>query len=254
VMQARWGRHGDQYLVVLAPTSPQECFDLTYKAFEIAERLRVPVVVLSDEFIAHGREVVVVPDKLAPVPRRRSDVGKPTFGSETPREAPPLPPLGSGAALLITGSTHNERGFRDVHSYETHYKLVTRLKQKVWLNIDQLFVYEFHGGEDPEVLLVAYGSVARSAKEAFKRLTKKGLRASLFIPKTLWPFDPLLVKKIVGDPELVVVVEMNLGQLYMDFERAFGCDKKVLHFGKVGGGIPVYPSEIVDFVLRCLGL
>jgi len=252
VMQARWGRHGDQYLVVLAPSSPQEAFDLTYRAFAIAEELRVPVVVLSDEFVGHGREVIEVPEDLPPVKRRRSEPSGPPFGSEDPRIAPPLPPLGLGHNLLITGSTHNEWGYRDVHSYETHYRLVTRLKQKVWLNLDKLFSYEYLGDQDPELLIVAYGSVARSAREALRVLRGKGVATGLFIPKTLWPFDPRKLLEIAPRPRAVVVAELNLGQLLYDVERAYGVDGRVVHVGKVGGGIPIYPSEIVEKALEVM--
>ncbi len=254
LMQARWGRHGDQYLVVLAPSTPQEAYDLTAEAFNIAELLRVPVVVLSDEFIGHGREVVEL--REVKVVSRRSELreGEAPFDSKDPSRAPPLPPLGSGHYLLITGSTHDGWGYRDVHSFETHYRLVRRLKEKVWLNRGLMPKPEYVGSDKPEVLVVAYGSVARSAKASTKLLRSEGVEASLLRLRTLWPLDPQdMVKYVSKAPKLVIVPELSLGQLVIDVERAFKpLGSKVIHYGKVGGGLPIYPSEIVNQVMSNL--
>ncbi len=254
LMQARWGRHGDQYLVVLAPSTPQEAYDLTAEAFNIAELLRVPVVVLSDEFIGHGREVVELREVKVISRRTEAEEGEVPFDSKDPSKAPPLPPLGSGHYLLITGSTHDGRGYRDVHSFETHYRLVKRLKDKVWLNKDKLPKPEFVGDEEPDVLIVAYGSVARSAKAAIRLLKGEGIKSALIRLKTLWPLDPNdLIKYVSKAPKLIVVPELSLGQLVIDVERAFKpLGSKVMHYGKVGGGVPIYPSEIIDFIMKNL--
>lgn len=254
LMQARWGRHGDQYLVVLAPSTPQEAYDLTAEAFNIAELLRVPVVVLSDEFIGHGREVVEFREVKVISRRTEAEEGEVPFDSKDPSKAPPLPPLGSGHYLLITGSTHDGRGYRDVHSFETHYRLVKRLKDKVWLNKDKLPKPEFVGDEEPDVLIVAYGSVARSAKAAIRLLKGEGIKSALIRLKTLWPLEPNdLIKYVSKAPKLIVVPELSLGQLVIDVERAFKpLGSKVMHYGKVGGGVPIYPSEIIDFIMKNL--
>ncbi len=254
IMQARWGRHGDQYVVSLAPSTPQESFELTIEAFNIAEELRVPVIILIDEFIAHGREVVVFKEMAIKYRRTVVEGGEEPFNSMNPRIAPPLPELGSGKYLLITGSTHNGWGYRDVHNFETHFNLVKRLKDKVMLNIDKLFMYEVHGDEEPEVLFISYGSTARPAKEAVNKLRSMGVRAKLVKLKTLWPIDVGLIKKLGGNPEAVIVPEQNLGQLIMDVERIYSpFEYKVVGYNKVGGGIPIYPSELVEEALRVLG-
>lgn len=255
IMQARWGRHGDQYVVTLAPSSPQEAYDLMIKALRIAWSLRVPVMMLSDEFIGHGIEVVQIPKEIDEVRPgwSENDYGKPPFGSEDPRLPPPLPPLGEGHNLLFTGSTHNEWGYRDVHSFETHFKLVRRLKDKVFRNIDKVFHYEFFGSEDPRVLIVSYGSVSRAAKAAVRKLNTMGVRAGLLKLKTLWPIDVTIIRRYSSSAELILVPEMNLGQLIYDVERAVREDVPVIPVNKVGGGIPIYPSEIVSEVIKRLG-
>ncbi len=248
VMQARWGRHGDQVVVVLAPSSPQEAYDLTVKAFEIAWGLRVPVVVLSDEFVGHGREVVEMPDKVKePEPGwGPEDYSKPPFGSDDPRKPPPLPPLGEGYDLLITGSTHDEWGYRDVHSFETHFKLVKRLKEKVLGNIEKVFMYEYFGDDEADILIVAYGSMSRPARTAVRRLQAAGFSAGLLKLKTLWPMNYDVLESYVKDARVAVVPELNLGQVVYDVRIVAGDDTVVVPINKVGGGVPIYACEIVE--------
>jgi len=251
LMQARWGRHGDQVTPVLAPESPQECIELVIKAFAISEELRVPVIVLIDEFIAHMREVVKIPDKVKiPSRKRPKDHSQTPFGSPDPKIAPPMPPLGEGYYVLVTGSTHNERGYRDTRSFETHFKLVKRLWNKIWLNIDKLFNYEAWGIEDLEVSFVSFGSISRSVKKACRILRDKGIKAGYIRLKTLWPLklEPLI--KLSERSKIIIVPELNLGQLILDVERAIKSNVKVISYGKVGGGEPIYPSELVKLVIE----
>ncbi|HIE55017.1 MAG TPA: 2-oxoacid:acceptor oxidoreductase subunit alpha, partial [Chromatiaceae bacterium] len=241
LMQARWGRHGDQFLIVLAPMSPQEAYSLIIEAFNISEMLRVPVVFLMDEFIGHGREVVYRHGAGRIVERRRPSNHEPPFGSNEPSIPPPMPRLGEGYYVLVTGSTHDEWGYRDVHSYETHYKLVARLKEKIWRNLDKIFMYEVVG--DPgkaEKAVVCFGSTCRSAKQAIKGLDKVVLIRLV----TVWPINYELLGKLLANVDRVVVPELSLGQLIYDVKQVVDTDVEVIGVNKVGGGIPIYPSEI----------
>lgn len=241
LMQARWGRHGDQYLVVLAPMSPQEAYSLIIEAFNISEMLRVPVVFLMDEFIGHGREVVRRHGAKQVVERRRPSNHEPPFGSSDPRVPSPMPRLGEGYHVLVTGSTHNEWGYRDVHSYETHYKLVTRLKEKIWGNLDKVFKYEVIGDPDKsDKAIVCFGSTCRSAKQVAKELDNVVLIRLI----TVWPIDYGLLRKLLANVSRIVVPELSLGQLIYDVRQVVDADVEVIGVNKVGGGIPIYPSEI----------
>ncbi len=243
VMQARWGRHGDQYVPVVAPSSPQEAYDYTVWAFNTAEELRTPVVVLTDEFIGHGREVVYRRRDVEKKHRRRPSDREPFFGSSDPRTAPPMPGLGEGYYVLVTGSTHNEYGYRDVHSFETHYKLVKRLKDKIWLNIGKLFKYKVYGEPDrASKAIVCYGSTFRSALEAWRKTKGDTILIRLI---TLWPLDYSLLERLLSGVEKVVVPELNLGQIIYDVKACVDTDVEVVGVNKVGGGIPIYPSEIL---------
>jgi len=252
LMQARWGRHGDQYVPVLAPSNQQEAYDLTVEAFRIAEELRTPVILLSDEFIAHGRSVVEVPDRPPEIqPRRRPrSPSEPPFDSEDPRIAPPMPSLGEGFNIMVTGSTHNGWGWRDTNSFEVHFKLVKRLKEKIWGNIGRLFraeVYEGSGGS--RAAIVCYGSMCQPSIEAFRRLSSEGYHVKLVKLLTVWPLDYKFLAEQLSVADFVVVPELNLGQLIYDVSAVVGFDRAV-GVNKVGGGIPVYPSEIVNVVKK----
>lgn len=253
LMQARWGRHGDQQLVVLAPSSPQECLDLTVKAFNISEELRVPVVVLSDEIIGHMRETVEISEYVKIVNRRiAEDLSMPPFHSDNPGEAPPMPILGRGLNIMVTGSTHDGWGLRDTRGFETHFKLVRRLVDKIKLNAEKVFEYEKYNTENGTVGFVSFGSVARSVKGAVKILRGKGIEAAYVNLKTLWPIvdDPII--EMAERVKAIIVPEMNMGQLVWDVERVVGDRCIVVPLNKVGGGEPIYPSEIASKALEVI--
>lgn len=246
LMQARWGRHGDQHLVVYAPSSAQDCFDLAVRAVNTAERLRVPVILLSDELIAHTWEEVVVPDAVEWADRPRPNGRGLPFHSDDPRVAPPMPPLGDGHRILMTGSTHDGRGVRFTSDPHVHQVLVTRLANKVRLNADELAVVEEHGVEEAEVGVVAYGSAARAALAARDLLARHGVRLGAVILKTLWPLPEEPIRRLAEQARAILVPELSLGQLVLDVERIAARQCPVHGLFKVGGGVPLFPSEIAN--------
>ncbi|MGB9135119.1 MAG: 2-oxoacid:acceptor oxidoreductase subunit alpha [Candidatus Bathyarchaeia archaeon] len=138
VMQARWGTHGDYAAIVLCPNSVQEMFDLTVRAFNLAERYRTPVVLLADEIVAHMREQMVMPpvDRIVLEKRRKPKQSEQAFfGGE---EVPPMPSVGEGFNVTVTGSTHDEFGIRFTADPKVHSNLVTRLVGKVRNNAELL--------------------------------------------------------------------------------------------------------------------
>lgn len=247
VMQARWGRHGDQAVVVLSPNSAQEMFDLTVEAFNTSERLRCPVIVLADEVVAHLRERVEVPppDKIVVESRRRpSSLEEAPFGSVRPNGVPPMPLLGEGFNLLITGSTHDERGFRHTTSPMIHRKLVTRLVRKVMDRADELAKAEVYGLEEAEVGVVSYGCTSRSVYKAVREAEDRGLKVGHVRLKTLWPFPEKLVRALSERARAIVVPELNLGQLVHEVRRVAREACRVVALNKIGGGRLITPSEV----------
>ncbi len=162
-MQARWGTHGDHEMIVLAPNSPQETYDLTFKAFELSERLRHPVIILSDEVVGHSREKVVVDShSYTPVTRRVAREGEPPYGGIDSDGNAIMPRFGDGHNLLITGSTHDEQGFRKTSDPEVHDKLIRRITSKIQDAKSDLEDYEISGPVTAEWGIISFGSTSRT--------------------------------------------------------------------------------------------
>jgi len=248
LMQARWGRHGDQALVVYAPSSVKEAYITIIDAFNTSEMLRTPVVVLMDELIGHLWEVVELPEKVEIVERNWAIEYQPFFDSKDFRIPPPMPRLGVGLDVLYTGSTHDGYGFRKTQDQEVHERLVKRIYKKIWGNMDRIFKYDYYGDEEPDILISVFGSMTRVSLEAMNILREKGFRVGVFKAKTLWPFNYEVLKKYVDGSSIVIVPEMNLGQFIYDVKMV-GADK-VYGFNKIGGGIPIYTSELLRFILE----
>jgi len=149
----------------------------------------------------------------------------------------------------VTGSTHDEWGVRHTSDPDVHRKLVTRLVEKVRVNVDKLTVYEEFGVENADVGVVAFGSVARSALEARRILRSRGLNLGVIVLKTLWPLSERPIKALAERTGIIVVPELNLGQLSYDVERIVGAEN-VRRLNKIGGGLPIKPSEIAGVALE----
>jgi len=228
VMQAHWGSHGGPEIIALAPWSVQEMYDLTIRAFNLAERFRVPVIVLADEVVGHLYETITVEPTVRCFNRVRWPQDSP-FGTEADDGVPPMPAFGEGARLLVTGSTHDARGIRRTTDPRTQERLVRRLARKLLAHRDEIDDWEAYFTADAERLVVAYGSVARSALWAVQEARHQGRRVGLLRLKSLWPFPDDIVARYASSltpPKVggerggeVVVPEMNLGQVAREVER-----------------------------------
>ncbi|MFW9910821.1 MAG: 2-oxoacid:acceptor oxidoreductase subunit alpha, partial [Candidatus Thorarchaeota archaeon] len=164
MMQARWGTHGDHEMIVLAPSSSQETYELTIRAFEISERLRHPVILLSDEIVAHSREKVIVENGMK-VERRFAKLNEPHFGGVDSNGRAIMPKFGDGHNLLVTGSTHDETGIRKTSDSEVHDKLVRRITSKILNSRSLIDDYILSGSETAEWGIISFGSTSRSVDE-----------------------------------------------------------------------------------------
>jgi 2-oxoglutarate ferredoxin oxidoreductase subunit alpha len=248
VMQARWGTHGDHPIIALAPASVREAFDLTATAFNFAERYRTPVLVLMDEVVGHMREKVDLPELGSEdIVNREMPTVPPEwyepFGNP-PSGVPPLAPFGEGYRYHITGLLHDPRGFPTSRLDEVQ-AWVERVFGKIDRHLDEICLWEEDGIEDARVVVVAYGSTARSARQALKvARARYGRKVGLLRLKTLWPFPEDVVARVADLAQRIVVAEMNLGQIALEVERIAG-RHKVLRVGRADGQI-VTPEQIVD--------
>lgn len=247
VMQARWGTHGDHPVIALTPSSVRETFDLTVKAFNMAEKYRTPVILLMDEVIGHMREKVQLPDpsEIEVIDRKRPDCSSEEYLPYKAEEdlVPPMVDFGTGYRYHVTGLVHDETGFPS-NSTAVADKLIRRLSDKVEMHKDDILSWEEENTEDAEVLILSYGCVARSAKAAMKMLRSKGIKAGIFRPITIWPFPEKRVRELAEKVKTIVVPEMNLGQLVLEVERVCGNRARVEKLSKVNCEI-IYPEEII---------
>ncbi len=250
VMQARWGTHGDYASIVLSPNSVQEMFDSTIKAFNLAEEYRTPVILLADEIVAHMREAITVPssDKIEIVNRKKpKPTDKAFFGS---REIPPMPSVGQGFNVAVTGSTHNEYGIRYTADPAVHRRLVERLVGKIRRNASKIIDFEEYNIRNCEAGVVSYGCTSRAVYETVDLAKKKGINLGFIRPKTIWPFPEDVVQAMAENAKMLFVPEMNLGQVFYEVERAVHGTVPVVPINKIGGGEMITPEELLAKIVR----
>ena len=248
-MQARWGTHGDYESIVLAPNSAQETYELTLKSFEISEKLRHPVILLSDEIVAHSREKVVVDrSKDNSVKRRFTRKGDMPFGTIDADGHAMMPRFGDGHNLLITGSTHNELGLRKTADPEVHDKLVRRLSAKIQSVSGLLEEYQISGPDTATWGVVTYGSTSRSVDELMTITSEPTIRSLRL--KTLWPFPDDVIRKFAKSVDKMLVPELSLGQLSREVSRAVEGLVDVIPLNKIGGGLMIEPDEILREITK----
>jgi 2-oxoglutarate ferredoxin oxidoreductase subunit alpha len=244
VMQFRYGSHGDVSPIALAPWSVQEMYDLTIRAFNLAEKYRLPVFLAADEAVGHMRETAILHENYDIVNRVKEGDGPP-FGHDMPDGVPPMPAFGDGAALMVTGSTHNPQGFRKVDDPQIHDNLVTRLANKTEYHRDEIVEVEEYHLEDAEIGFFSYGISARSAYAAVNVLRKKGVKAGLLRTKTIWPFPEQQVEELGNKVKNIIVPELNRGMM-AGVARGFTNTK--VHSVTQTNGKTIAPKRLVKFV------
>lgn len=223
VMQARWGTHGDHPIVALAPASAAEVYELTVRAFNLAERYRTPVVLLYDEVIGHVRERVTLPDPAAleTVDRARPTMSPDAWRPYAPNGSgvPTMADFGAGYRWHVTGLAHDERGY-PTQDAAVVARLQERLHAKLERDRRDIVSWEGLALDDAELVVVAFGVSARAARRAVAIARQRGVRAGLFRPRTLWPFPDREIADLAGRVRALVVAEMNMGQMVHEVERA----------------------------------
>lgn len=224
VMQARWGTHGDHPAIAIAPSTVTEAFYFTAKAFDLAERFRMPVVVLSDATIGHLREKAVLPEagEVRIRPRRKPAVPADLYVAYRPLEdgVPPMANFGEGYRHYISGTYHEETGKPNMANTEVASKLLERFHAKVDLGPDEFPPPEPYLLDDAEVGVISFGSAARSAREAVRMARGKGIKAGVLRLTTVWPFPDRAVARVAEQVKALVVAEMNMGQVLGEVIRA----------------------------------
>ena len=253
IQQSRWASHGDAPAIVLYPSSVLECYELTIRAVNLAEKYRTCVILLSDAMLGHMREPVVLPD-LKDV--KIIDRIKPTIPPEwykhypdNPKYRAPLASFGDGYRFHVTGLAHDSHGFPTTRPDEVRI-MADRLKNKILHNHDDLVQVELFGDEDARVAIFAAGITARAAKDAIKIAQKHGKKMLLVRPLTIWPFPDEAINKYLSDKRIVMIPELSQGQMAHEIKRVLGVSKKtrrIVELQKVTGEL-ITPEEILNAV------
>jgi len=270
IYQARYGSHGDYEIIVLAPSSVQEMYDFTVRAFELSEQFRTPVILLADEVVGHMREKITVEGGFKNIP-----------GGRRKQVVSPQADFYQGEHSLVEGQLHDEFGRRIGHMAKDSGEFIYSINKKITDNIDLITDIETYFLEDADIAIVAYGSVARPAQKAIKlargikdeRISTKfkflktvfikgvpaainrdysHLKVGLIKINSVWPFPEEALKKLAKDIDLVIVPEMNMGKYCREVERVLK-DKKVIPMPKCGGDIHT-PRELLDRILKEVGV
>jgi len=245
LMQARWGTHGDYASIVLAPNSVQELFEFTIRAFNLAETYRTPVVVLSDEIISHMHENMTAPnpEQIEIVNRKKPSPNDNKFFMM--EEVAPMPSVGEGFNVAVTGSTHDETGRRFTADHPVHQRLIKTLVGKIMNHAESITDVETLNIDNCEVGVVSFGCTSRAVYEAVDIAEKKGITVGFVRPKTIWPFPEKIVNKMARNCKAVIVPELNMGELFYEVDRAVRGAAPVISVNKVGGGEMITPEELL---------
>jgi len=254
VMQAKWGSHGDYEIIAIAPSSVQEMFNLTIEAFNLSETYRVPVIILADAILGHMWERVRIPalGDITRVNRKKPKIPPSEYHPFRAEEdlVPPMACFGEGYRFHATGLTHDDDGVPKTVSTEVQTRLVRRLCEKIRQNTENIVKVEKVMTEDAEVVVIAYGITARSALSAVRKARKKGVKAGLIRLITIWPFPEELIAKIAKDVRVILVPEMNYGQIVREVERV-AKPTRITLLSKLGEE-PHRPSEILNTIMEAL--
>jgi len=246
VMQMRWGASGDYEMIVLAPSSVQELFEHTIKAFNLAESYRTPVIVISETTIALMRENLVIPDKkdIEIVNRARPTVPRKDFipFKADPDGSPPLPDLGEGYHILHSLNPHDEWGgiSWDPDVFEAMYE---RIVGKITDHRDDIVETQRFFLDDAKIVLISYGSETRPALDAVNQARENGIKAGLLKLVTIWPVPEKEIRTVAKEASVILSVEMNIGKYAGEIERVSGGYCKVVRVTKNRGEIHT-PAEI----------
>ncbi|MBA7711587.1 2-oxoglutarate oxidoreductase subunit KorA [subsurface metagenome] len=246
IMQAKWGSHSDRQIIALCPWSVQEAYDQTIDAFNLAEKYRVPVILLTDEAVGHLREKMDIREDVD-VFNRTKKPGAAPFGTEEDDGVPPMPTFGEREKLLVTSSTHDDYGIRKTDDPLVQAKLVSRLYSKIMNNREKIIDYDSCYLEDAEVVVVCYGFTARSALFAIEKLRGEGKKVGMFRLKTMWPFPDRLIRDIGSRAKKILVPEMNKGQVVEEVMKYASCD--AILYSQTNGE-DIHPNAIIEQLRR----
>ncbi len=260
MMQARWGTHGDYEIIALSPSSPQELFDLTIRAFNLSEKFRTPVLVMTDAEVGHMTERVVIPrpEEIEIINRpqvRKGDMEPDHFriyrdsDSNCGEDAvSPMAIAGEGYRFHVTGLTHDELGYPAMNAESSDWN-IKRLVNKIRAHRDEIIQLEERYLDDAEIVLVSYGISARTALWPMEQARKEGIRVGYLRLITIWPFPEKRIFELAKSIRAFIVPEINAGQIRLEIERCASGQAQIFGVHRLGGDI-LEPRQVLDAIRK----
>ncbi len=240
MMQARWGSHGDYEVIALAPDSPQESFELAIHAFNVSEKYRMPVLIMTDECVGHMTEKVIIPpaEEIELVERKFTDKkpGEAWPYESTDGDIAPMLPVGKGYKFHVTGLTHDYRGYPVINAEAQKLK-VKHLVDKIRNHVDDIIWIEEKDTDDAEIIMISYGISSRVMQPAIAKARKEGIKVGQIKMVTVWPFPEKRIAELAGKVKALIMVEMNYGQVFLEMDRAARGKCKTYLAGHAGGTV-----------------
>jgi 2-oxoglutarate ferredoxin oxidoreductase subunit alpha len=225
MMQVRWGSHGDYEVIAFSPNSVQEMFDLTIKAFNMAEKYRTPTFLMADQVVAHMTSKLVVPplEKIQVVNRKKPVKSNSNYlPFDYSQDYPPMAVAGDGFHINVDSLTHDERGYPTLRNDDSQ-RMLDHLTGKIRNHLDDIVEVEHYLTEDADVIIVAYGSTSRSALRVVKEARQAGKKVGLLRLITAWPFPSKEIERLGASAKAMIVPEINYGQIEHVVREYAGC-------------------------------
>ncbi len=262
MMQARWGSHGDYEVIALCPSSPQELFDLTIRAFNLSEKYRTPVLVMTDAEVGHMTEKVIIPapEDIEILDRplvRKGDLEPDHYriyrsnAPGQPHNVSPMVKVGEGFRIHVTGLTHDERGYPAMNAEANQWN-VSRIMEKISANRDDIIQVEQDKLRNAQVVVISYGISARTSLWPIEMARKEGIKVGYLRLITVWPFPESMISKLAEKVQAFIVPEINMGQISREVERCAGGKARVIGVNKPGGDI-LNPRDVLDAIRKAAG-
>lgn len=256
IMEVRWGTHGDHNIIALYPNSVQENLWMTIRAFNLADKYRVPVILLSDAEIAHTREKLMIPNqdevdiiKRIPVTIEKSKYQPFRTGFTRVSKVPEFDEFGGKYHTYLTGLTHDWKAHPETDDPKVHEKLIRRFYEKIEDNKDDIITYEEQSLENADIVIISYGITSRVVKEAIDMARTQGYRVGHFRLITIWPFPAEEIIDLSLEINKFIVIEMNLGQIYHSVVEYSRGNCQVDKLFSIGGKIPT-PKDILKVIKK----
>lgn len=253
IMQSRWGTHGDHPVIVTASGSVEELYTETVRSFNMAEKYRTPVIILSDATMAHMSEKIRIPEEgeLEIDDRKQPTCPKSEYEpyAADDSDVPPMAAFGSGYRWFVSGIIHDETGFPATADHEVIKKALERIERKITKHISDIESYEEYMTEDANIIIVAIGIVSRVAKGAIDKARAQGVKVGLFRPITLWPFPFEALSKHTEKADNIITAEMNDGQLSKIVREINGAGEKLCEVTRNDGAL-MTADEIYSMIME----